>query len=175
MIKYKTITFVALATVLLLGSCKKESKVKSIDEILRPASMTYTKADTAAILEMVDQYKNLFIAGDFSAAADMLYYVKNDSVFPLDENTKKVYTKAMSQFHFFDGKLKGFLLRSDKNNEMKLLMQIAENGNLEEERGVTTLSLNPVVKDGKWYLTLLDEYAEGVEDPYEVQLTGATH
>ena len=38
---------------------------------------------------------------------------------------------------------------------------------LEKEIGVTTLTLNPVVKDGKWYLTIRDKHAEGVKDVYK--------
>ena len=36
-----------------------------------------------------------------------------------------------------------------------------------KEQGVMSFSLNPVVKDGKWYLTLYDKDAEGVEDIYK--------
>jgi hypothetical protein len=38
---------------------------------------------------------------------------------------------------------------------------------LDKGIGVTTISLNPVTKKGKWYLTLLDKNAEGVEDVYD--------
>jgi len=63
--------------------------------------------------------------------------------------------------------VKSLVLRSDKNNEVKLTVQIVSSGDLDKEIGVTHLSLNPVVKDGKWYLTLLDKNAEGVEEIYE--------
>ena len=49
---------------------------------------------------------------------------------------------------------------------MKLTLQIQENGNISENIGTISMSLNPVYKDGEWYLTLYDKYAEGVEDIY---------
>jgi hypothetical protein len=34
---------------------------------------------------------------------------------------------------------------------------------------VTTLTMNPVIKNGKWYLTIRDNRAEGVEDVYKTE------
>ena len=63
--------------------------------------------------------------------------------------------------------MKSFILHSDKNNEVAFYVQMVPNGDLEKEIGVTTLTLNPVVKDGKWYLTIRDKHAEGVKDVYK--------
>ena len=60
-----------------------------------------------------------------------------------------------------------FILRSDKNNDVKLTVQIDENGDIDKNIGTISFSLNPVYKDGNWYLTVLDKYAEGVENIYE--------
>ena len=38
---------------------------------------------------------------------------------------------------------------------------------MENNIGVTHFSLNPVLKDGTWYLTVRDKDAEGVENYYE--------
>ena len=67
----------------------------------------------------------------------------------------------------YAAKTNSFVLRSDKNNQVDVLIQIVKNGNLEKGIGVSKMSLNPVVKNGKWYLTLLDENAEGVQNVYD--------
>ena len=77
------------------------------------------------------------------------------------------YKKAMSMMPNYGCKLKSFILNSDKNNDVAFYVQMVPNGNLEQGIGVTSLSLNPVVKDGKWYLTIRDKHAEGVEDVYK--------
>ena len=50
-------------------------------------------------------------------------------------------------------------------NAYEVLVEVdvsVESGNSETGEGTTNLFLNPVQKDGQWYLTLLDTHAEGV-------------
>ena len=53
-------------------------------------------------------------------------------------------------------------LYSDRDNQLRIALKIVESGNFETGEGTTNLFLNPVQKDGQWYLTLLDTHAEGV-------------
>jgi hypothetical protein len=53
-------------------------------------------------------------------------------------------------------------LYSDRDNQLRIALKIVESGNLETGEGTTNMFLNPVQKDGQWYLTLLDTHAEGV-------------
>jgi len=151
----------------LLSSCG--SKKKSDDrrsEYIRPASMNYSSSDTTAINDLVNKYVAAFNAKDFNACADMLYTVAKDSLHPLTAQQREGFLKAYEQMPNYGCKVKSFVLRSDKNNEVKLSVMLISKGNFETGEGCTHLSLNPVVKDGKWYLTLLDKNAEGVEDVY---------
>jgi len=160
---YKKITLLAVIGCFLLIGCKSEQKPKTAKDYLRPASMVYTAEDTVQIRQLVADYIAAFKNKDFDITADMLYKVKNDSIFPLSDAEKNQYKKAMRLFPIYDVTEKSFVLRSDKNNEVRLMVQIIPSGSLEKEIGVTTISLNPVVKEGKWYLTMLDESAEGVD------------
>ena len=65
--------------------------------------------------------------------------------------------------------MKSFILHSDKNNEVAFSVLMVPNGDLEKGIGVTTLTMNPVIKNGKWYLTIRDNRAEGVEDVYKTE------
>ena len=156
---------------MILGACSnksKQPKQHTADDFLRPASMTYSSQDSLNISSLVSEFSANFSRQDFAACADMLFKVHNDSVFPFSNEERKGYTKAMSaQFHHIYGiRTSSFVLRSDKNNDVKVTVQIAEDGNLYKNIGTITFSLNPVYKDGNWYLTLLDKYAEGVEQIY---------
>ena len=149
-----------------LVSCKSDKKPDLKSEYIRPASMNYSKEDTTEINSLVARYVETFNKKDFVAASNMLFKVRNDSIFPLSDSERTEYIKAYSHFSTYGCKVKSFLLRSDKNNEVNLLVQIISSGSLEKEEGVTSVSLNPVCINGKWYLTLLDKNAEGVKDVY---------
>ena len=156
-------------TVTFVG-CKSDKKKDPLrSEYLRPASIDYSGKDSSEIKALVDNYVENFKNKNFQATASMLYTMRNDSILPLSEQDKQKYIDAYSQMPVYDCAVKGIILRSDKNNEVQVSVQISPNGSIDEEKGVTTFCLNPVLKDGKWYLTLLDEYADGVESVYDKQ------
>lgn len=156
----------AVAVSMFTVSCKKEQKRTNRSEYIRPASMDYSKQDSAEIKQLVGNFVDAFNNKDFKAVSEMLYKVRNDSVLPLSDKEKADYVTANGHINVYGCKMKSIVLRSDKNNEVKLTVQIVSSGDIDKEIGVTHLSLNPVVKDGKWYLTLLDKNAEGVTDVY---------
>jgi hypothetical protein len=164
--EYKYLTLMALCGVLTVSSCKKKQYTPK-EEFLRPATMQYSKADTSNIDALVNQYAAYIKNKDFKNAAEMLYEVHNDSVKPLSKEKKLGFINAYSHMPIYASRLNSFTLRSDKNNQIDILVQIIKNGDLDKGIGVTTISLNPVTKKGKWYLTLLDKNAEGVEDVYD--------
>lgn len=167
MMNIKNISLILLCASLSLVSCKDKPKDRGVYEYLRPATMNYTKQDTSNINFLVNRYTALVEKKDFEKAANMLYKVRNDSVVPLSEKERKGFIEAYSQMPIYAAKTDAFVLRSDKNNQIDVLIQIVKNGNLDKGIGVSRMSLNPVVKNGKWYLTLLDKHAEGVKDVYD--------
>ncbi|MFQ9995834.1 MAG: hypothetical protein ACLRV7_02005 [Hoylesella buccalis] len=146
-------------------SGKKKDPLRS--EYLKPASIDYSSKDSSEIKSLVDNYVENFKNKNFRVASSMLYTLCNDSILPLPEETKQKYIDVYSHMPIYDCAVKGMILRSDKNNEVQVAVQITPDGNIDEEKGITTFCLNPVLKDGKWYLTLLNEYAEGVESVYD--------
>jgi len=166
--KPKSVLIFALTALCLLASCKSDKKqYTGQSEYLRPATIDYSAQDSVEIRQLVSNYVEAFNKRDFKATSEMLYKLRNDSILPLDAKEKAAYVEAYNHIHTYGCKVKSLVLRSDKNNEVKLTVQIVSSGDMDKEIGVTHLSLNPVVKDGKWYLTLLDKNAEGVEEIYE--------
>ena len=86
---------------------------------------------------------------------------------PLEAKEANGFKSAFSKLHIYGVKKKGFLLRSAKNNDITILLQIVPSGDLDKEIGVTAQHINPVFKEGQWYLTLLDLNAEGVYDVFD--------
>lgn len=116
---------------------------------------------------MVNRYVGLIQNRNFADAADMLYNVRNDSILPFTIEEKAGFVKAYNHFPVYNAKVTTLILRSDKNNQVDVSLQIMKDGDIATGKGTTVMSLNPVVKDGKWYLTLLSKDAEGVEDVYD--------
>ena len=82
---------IAILMLCLVASCgHKKTNVKRQSEFIRPASMNYTHEDTARIMQLVDDYIAGFAQKDYDRTADMLYKVKNDSVFPLSDKERLV-------------------------------------------------------------------------------------
>lgn len=170
-IKYILFTFVSLSILFACGN--KGKKLQSADELLKPSTMDYTKQDTSEINYLVNTYVSYFGKGDLDGCANLLYKFHNGGVQPLTPDERSDFKKAFSVFHFYGSKVQRMILRSDRNNQVDITLQIMKDGSIEDNKGVTTLSLNPVVVNGKWYLTLLDKDAEGVVDVYQQEAENA--
>ena len=147
--------------ILLLASCRNGKTTGEVNENGLPI-YEFNDKDSVAVRALADDYVNRFKAQNYEAAADMLYTVRNDSVFPLSDDQRNGYLQAMKVMPFRDCAIKEQILRSDKDNQIRIAMLLSEDGSLDEEKGTVNFFLNPVYIDGQWYLTLLDRYAEGV-------------
>ena len=122
----------------------------------------FEQQDSDQIRLLAKDYVDRFNAGDLEGAADMLFFVRNDSVLPLSAKRRAGFLDAMKQFGQYGCVQKELKLYSDRDNELRIAVKMVEAGDFETGTGTTNLILNPVLKDGKWYLTLRDQYAEGV-------------
>ena len=159
-----------LLAVVLVSSCSScsDNKKKSNTNSYLPESELKTDAeDTLAINELLDHYMGLLAENRVEDAVNMLNRVKDGEVVPLDPKEANGFKSAFSKLHIYGVKKKGFLLRSAKNNDITILLQIIPSGDIEKEIGVTAQHINPVFKEGQWYLTLLDPKAEGVYDVFD--------
>jgi len=166
--KGKSIAFVLLCATVMFSACGgKKTGEGDQGPILRPASIEYSSEDSTTINKLVDKYVELLKANDLQGAADMLYTYRNDSIFPYDEEQKAKFVNGFGVFNIYDCEAKSMTLRSEANNQFDLTVQIMPDGSICENKGVTHLSLNPVLVDGQWYITLLDLDADGVEKTYK--------
>lgn len=162
--------FYIIAAVLLTVACS--SKKEKAEPILRPASMDYTSQDSAEVFNLVSQFVEFFGHNDFESASLMLHTVHNDSIFPYTEEQRKDYQQKMQMLANYGCRMETLILRSDKNNEVRLKVKLLPIGTLDDDQAITHVYLNPVVIDGQWYLTLRDLKAEGVENIYEKEHYG---
>ena len=153
----------ALFLTVLLGACNSKDKPSNQedDANLMPV-FEFSSEDSLRVSELSDQYVACLNANDLETAADMLYTVRNDSVFPLTDEQKSSFMGAMSQLPKFGFQKKELILKTDLDNKVRIAVLMSESGSLEEEKATINLFVNPVKIDNQWYLTAYDRYAEGV-------------
>lgn len=148
--------------------CVSSCKNKPVENTNKPYVVIYEQADSQAIIQLANEYVARFNGGDFNQVADLLYFVRNDSVFPITDDQRKGFVEAMGQIGRLGCQLKDLQLNTFKDNKVRVAVLMSETGSLEDEKGTINLFLNPVKIDNKWYLTLYDRYAEGVGEHLNV-------
>ena len=154
-------SFFAVLILSSVMSCNSKKENRESDEPARPV-FVFTDSDSLSIHGLADQYVDYLNAGNFEAAADMLYSVRNDSVLPLSDEVRTGYINAMRHLPNFGFQKKELTLSTDLDNRIRIVMLLTEDGDIESEKGIVNYYLNPVKIDGQWYLTTFDVYAEGV-------------
>lgn len=167
--KLNKIVLVALTPLLLLASCSGGGeKAKHTSEAMRAPSLDFSADDSLAVITLANNYLEAFGEKDYEAAADMLFKYENDSIRQLNADERKSYLNTMRQLPNYGCKLKGIALYTENNNRLIYMMQVASSGSLEREEGIMKFYLNPVLKNGEWYLTLLDMNQEGTENLFNL-------
>jgi len=164
------IAILSLAALTLCVACKSDKEKKegpAYSKYLRPAGVDFKGADTAEVNNLCKTFISSLESRDFASASKMLYKFYGDTLKPLTEKEQQEFVKAYEMRPIYAIQQKGFLLRDSLNNEISYRMQIVKSGDINKDKGVTTLSLNPVIYNGKWHLTLLDVYAKGVKNVYK--------
>ena len=168
--KFTKTFFIALSATLLFAACAgcSEEKPKRTSEVMRAPSLDFSAQDSMTVKTLANDYLAAFAAKDYETAADMLYKLENDSIRELNDTERKGYLRTMAQLPNYGCKLKGIALYTTNNNRLIYMMQVTSSGSLDTEEGVMKFYLNPVLKDGQWYLTLLDMEQEGTENLFNL-------
>lgn len=171
--KKSKIYIISISVSLFLASCSgcsnestTQRKPVSAEELL-PPHLDFSTDDSMSVQLLANQYLEAFSAKDYETACDMLYKYENDTIRTLTTKERNNYLKTMHQLPNFGSKYKGMMLRNENNNRLMYVMQVVPNGNLDTDEGVMKFYLNPVMKNGEWFLTLLDMEQEGTEDIYK--------
>ena len=164
--KLKHLSYACVAIALFVfGACSSKKEQK--EPILRPASMIYSSQDSADIWNLCEQFAEFFGNNDFESCALMLNKFKGGEVTPYTDEQRKDYIDKVQIFSNYGCRIDGFVLNSDRNNEISLKVKLFNVGTLDDNQGITRLFLNPVKVGDKWYLTLRDQDADGVKNNYE--------
>lgn len=160
--KYLLIPLTLLLLVVASCSNKEKKNTDSINDYIRPASMDFSSQDSANIRSLLDNFIGYINKGDISNASSMLYCVSNDSIKSLPLKKRQKFELMLTKFPFKSAELKSYKLRSDRDNTITIALKMTDDADVESGKNTISLAVNPVVKNGTWYLTLRDNDAEGV-------------
>lgn len=158
-----------LVITLTLVACG-DNKKNAVDNLyIRPASVVFTQADTASINKLVETFVEQINNGDLSQASSMLYYLDKGEIDLLPLEKRQEFEKFLANMPHYGCEVVSFRLNSKKDNKIELAVKITPNADVSSKSGFLKLVLNPVMKDGQWYLTLRDNDAEGIEQEDEIR------
>lgn len=159
--KYIKIVLILAIVISSTFSCKEKKAEKK--EYLRPASMVFSKQDSTDINKLVSTFVDNINNHDLNAASSALYEVKDGKAEYLPLEKRKSFEQFIAKLPYRKCKQEAFTLRGAKDNKIRIALLITPDGDIDKQKGVINIVLNPVNIDNKWYLTLRDENAEGVE------------
>lgn len=140
---FSVIVFFVLLT---FASCSRNSN---------SSQPLYTSADTTLVYEMADSYLSLLHDNRFDDALNMLFEVSNDSIVPISEESRNNY---FTQFETFP--VVSFERTAVDWNDWSILLNyricFSENST-NSTPFFYNIQLQPVRKDGLWYLTTVNK------------------
>lgn len=151
-----------IAALLLVAACQEKLRQEQVTVEDTLPVFKFDNADSTEVQRLAGEFLTLINNHDFATAATMLRSVHNNSIFDLTDVQRQGFLSAMTTFASYGAELREIEMLSDRDNRIRFAIKMVEDGDFETGRGTTNFYLNPVLQDGKWYLTIMDQYAEGV-------------
>jgi hypothetical protein len=160
----KKITFflMFIFSLVLTWSCseKKQQNKEENNLIITDPSYTFTKEDTAAVMDLVNQFIIRMQNKDIRAAVDMFSFLDGDSIKPLSPMFKQRQAMALVGCSGVAYKIERLMFLTDRNNEVKLEVTLFEKPEGDKRPNKTSFYLRPVRFEGQWYLTTKDNVTD---------------
>jgi hypothetical protein len=153
-----------IASLVLLSSCSSNKKQPAAPGPSKPV-YTFTKEDTAEVMELARQFMGRLEQKDIRGAVEMLSFLeKGDSIRPLEPLHQRRQAMSLSVVQGVKYDLNRMTLRSNTNNEVKIDITLFEKDPGDPKPNLTSFYLRPVKFEGKWYLTVWDNITNTNED-----------
>ena len=157
---YKNFRILALAVIVipfaLLSSCTSEKKGNdnSAATNLGPL-MTLDSQDTIIVDQLSTEFIEHLKNKEYDEAVSMLYYLHPDSsIVPMPRNLAIRQEQIFRTFPVLDYKFESIRFRTESDCQVKFVITFSRSP--EGQDYTTSLYLQPVRRDGQWYLTVRD-------------------
>ncbi len=158
--------FTAVATLLIVSSCKQnktsETTVNEQIQEMVKANFIVTAEDSAAVLTQVEIFLNNLKSEQYDAAVDMLYYLQGDSILKLSAERASVQKSLLKRLHGKEYELEEYRFKEETDNLVIYGVYFDVDSTRTRKQPDMTFSLNPVRRDGQWFLTLVDSKSSKV-------------
>ena len=117
---------IVIASLVLLSSCSSNKKQPAAPGPSKPV-YTFTKEDTAEVMELARQFMGRLEQKDIRGAVEMLSFLeKGDSIRPLEPLHQRRQAMSLSVVQGVKYDLNRMTLRSNTNNEVKIDITLFE-------------------------------------------------
>ena len=169
--KRNSLFIIAMLALLCLSSCKKEKQQTVEDDDLMNPQMELTQADTAEVLSLAQRYIELRKEGRTEDAMAMIYYLNGDSIIPLPKSLRARFDRYYSRIDLRgkEALIDWVQFYTEKDCRVKYTVTLFEQKPGENLPNKMSFALNPIRRDGKWYLTLADDASDQRPEGSKIQ------
>lgn len=150
--------FIFFAFVFLTVSCVHHYSGSNGEKTQMDAEKEFTeglsKSDSTAMVSVAESFITKLIGGQTDEAVDMLYVLFENELY---HKSREYNDELIQRFQLFNGcsyKLDYYSFSTQGNNDICYNLWSGDEG----DGPVLKITLNPVLVDGLWYLTLKDGY-----------------
>lgn len=105
---------------------------------------------------MVNKYIQAINEHDVDAMVDQLHYFRDNRIHDFSDSERDSVKRGLQQIPVYAAKLYSLSLKDNVYNQAGILVQLIEDGSLDDEIGVSKMYLVPIRIGDEWYLTLPD-------------------
>jgi hypothetical protein len=161
MVNYSNIRVLALAVIafplFMLTSCTEQKKGPDVTVNIGPL-MSLDSQDTIIVDQLSTEFIEHLKNKEYADAISMLYYLDPDSaLIPLPRNLALRQEQIFRMFPVLDYKYESRRFRTESDCQVKFVITFSEKKGPDDKADYTTsLYLQPVRREGQWYLTVRD-------------------
>jgi hypothetical protein len=153
---FRIFALAAITIPLCLCSCIGEKKDGGNDKVnINVPTMTLDSQDTIIVDQLSTEFIEHLKNNEYADAISMLYYLDPDSsIVPMPRNLAIRQEQIFRTFPVLDYRFESIRFRTETDCQVKFNITFSRNP--EGKDYTTSLYLQPVRRDGQWYLTVRD-------------------
>ncbi len=165
--KMKSIIFLtSIAIIMLMNSCnscsyKDKNKRHTVEDVIKDntpvTEMKVSGADTAAIMNQVNEFTSHLKQNNVEAAMRMVKYLDGDTIKPtpqyLQKRERMVLGTVLGATRY---EIQNITLLSEKDCEVRIMVTLFDLPQGDTRPNQVGLIVKPVRRSGNWFLTLAD-------------------
>lgn len=161
----KYIFLVSLALVALMSGCSscssKKEKPGSVEDVVESneqiPQMTTGRADTAAVMNLTNDFISMLKNNDVDGALHNIYYLVGDTIKPLPNDLKLRERAALGAVAgAFKYDIEELAFFKEKDCKVKVNVTLFDKKPGDPAPNTMGIILKPVRRNGHWYMTLAD-------------------